>query len=223
MTCGFYSTKLILKRKRQLENQKKKCLIHAEWPAQGSELLFQKSRRPEKKCYNGHTKSVIHSKCACLQMNAFNSPKCSTVHCLSQDKNHIHLNNSYCLACTLERSLRGTCRRMFAKTESSFLPFNASVQLSRGSFIGGAIQRPDSRPIVNTSTHILLPEALLSSGFTSRHPQPVNWCPLPPWPPIPRGPGAMVLPTPSLAALPSPSTPSPLDFPQKHVTLHHPL
>ena len=62
----------IKKGKRQLENQKKKCLIHVEWPAQGSELLFQKSREGQN-CRNATmaTKSVIHSKCACLPNERF--------------------------------------------------------------------------------------------------------------------------------------------------------
>ena len=58
--------------KRQLETQKKKCLIHVEWPAQGSELFSQKSRENQK-CRNATvaTKCLTHSKCVCLPNEHF--------------------------------------------------------------------------------------------------------------------------------------------------------
>lgn len=82
------------------------------------------------------------------------------------------------------------------------------------------MQHPDSRPVVNTSTHFLPPEVLLSPEVSpSHHPTASPRAPVPiaPWPHIPRGPEATVLPTPSLQHYPRRPRLVLLDFPQQEV------
>lgn len=153
-------------------------------------------------------------------MNAFNSPKCSTVHiAYHKIKTTFILMNSYCPACALERSLRGTCRWMLHKRS-----LVSALQCIRAVESETSSEEPSNVQIQG----LLLIRALTSSlqrlCFPPRFhqattPQLVHWhlCPLPPWPPIPRGPEAMVLPTPSLQHYPRHPRPVLLDFPQQHV------
>ena len=140
-------------------------------------------------------------------MNAFNSPKCSTVHvAYHKIKTTFILMNSYCPACALERSLRGTCRWMLHKRSLVF-PFSASVQLIRKLH---RRSHPTSR--FKACTHVLPPEALLSTEVSpSHHP---TACPLAPVPIAPLAAhsswtGSHGPPHPLPAALPPPSTPGP--------------
>ena len=132
-------------------------------------------------------------------------------HCLSQDKNHIHFNEFLLPGLRPGTEPPWDTQVDVAQTESCFCP-SVHPCSGVGNFIGGAIQRPDSRPVVNTSTHVLPPEALLSTKVSpSHHP---TACPLAPVPIAPLAAhsswtGSHGPPHPLPAALPPPSTPGP--------------